>query len=110
MLVLRKVKEHYTVTQHKPAVRWVRKTVGSCCTGYTRTSIPEHYMKKVLVHKTRNRYVPSTKLKTVYDYKVVDVPASKVVEYESFKTVTVKVIKAVQLSRLRAIRNTTCNA
>lgn len=94
---VRKVKKHYYSVERRPAVRWVKHTVGDPINGYVRTSVPEEYLKKVRVHKTKTGYVPTTKIKTVSDYKVVSVPSKKIIEYQSSRDHYVPSTKVVEM-------------
>lgn len=94
---VRKVKKHYYSVERRPAVRWVKHTVGDPINGYVRTSVPEEYLKKVRVHKTKTGYVPTTKVKAVSDYKVVSVPSKKIVEYQSSRDHYVPSTKVVEV-------------
>lgn len=71
------VDETYTEVMEQPAVRnkeiWVKKVV------------PEKYMQKVPIAKTRQVQVPTTVLTEVDDYQIVEVDGSKAVEMDGYR-------------------------
>lgn len=81
--------EEYTEIVEQPAIRqrevWVKKVV------------PEKYMKKVEVKKSRKVKVPTTVLKNVEDYEVVEVTENKAVEVDGFRVDQVEDSKLVEV-------------
>jgi antitoxin component of MazEF toxin-antitoxin module len=83
------VEEQYTEIEEVPAVRnkeiWVKKVV------------PEKYMKKVPVTKSRQVKVPTTVIKEVDDYEIVNVAGSKAIEVDGYRIDEVEDSKLVEV-------------
>jgi len=83
------VDETYTEVVEQPAVRnkeiWVKKVV------------PERYMQKVPITKVRQVKVPTTVIKEVDDYEIVEVGGSKAIEVDGYRVDTVEDSKLVEV-------------
>lgn len=83
------VDETYTEVVEQPAVRnkeiWVKKIV------------PERYMQKVPVTKVRQVKVPTTAIKEVDDYEIVEVSGSKAIEVDGYRVDTVEDSKLLEV-------------
>lgn len=86
---VKNVEEQYTEIVEQPAIRekeiWVKKIV------------PERYMKKVPVTKTRTVQVPTTVIKEVDDYEIVEVNGSKAIEVDGYRVDEVEDSKLVEV-------------
>mmetsp|Transcript_12217 Transcript_12217/g.17402 ORF Transcript_12217/g.17402 Transcript_12217/m.17402 type:complete len:412 (+) Transcript_12217:57-1292(+) len=87
------VDETYTEVVEQPAVRnkeiWVKKIV------------PERYMQKVPITKTRQVKVPTTVIKEVDDYEIVEVGGSKAIEVDGYRVDTVEDSKLVEVEEFQ---------
>jgi len=85
--------EEYTEIVEQPAIRqreiWVKKLV------------PEKYIKKVEVKKSRKVKVPTTILKPVEDYEIVEVTENKAVEVDGFRVDQVEDSKLVEVEEFQ---------
>lgn len=83
------VDETYTEVVEQPAVRnkeiWVKKIV------------PERYMQKVPITKVRQVKVPTTVIKEVDDYEIVEVSGSKAIEVDGYRVDTVEDSKLLEV-------------
>jgi len=83
------VDETYTEVVEQPAVRnkeiWVKKVV------------PERYMQKVPITKVRSVKVPTTVIKEVDDYEIVEVSGSKAIEVDGYRVDTVEDSKLLEV-------------
>lgn len=83
------VEEAYTDIEEKPATRmkevWIKKLV------------PEQYMKKVEVRKTRQVKVPTTVTREVEGWADITVPATKVVNVPGYRIDEVKDTKLMEI-------------
>jgi len=83
------VDESYTEVVEQPAVRnkeiWVKKIV------------PERYMQKVPITKVRQVKVPTTIIKEVDDYEIVEVSGSKAIEVDGYRVDTVEDSKLLEV-------------
>lgn len=90
------VNEEYTEIMDQPAVRnkeiWVKKVV------------PEHYMAKVPVKRTRKVTRPTTVIKEVDDYQVVEVDGSKAVEVDGYRIDEVQDTKLMEVNEVQNYR------
>lgn len=87
------VEEQYTEIVEQPAIRekeiWVKKIV------------PERYMKKVPVTRTRTVQVPTTVIKEVDDYEIVEVGGSKAIEVDGYRVDEVEDSKLVEVEEFQ---------
>lgn len=87
------VDETYTEVIEQPAVRnkeiWVKKVV------------PERFMQKVPVTKVRQVKVPTTVIKEVDDYEIVEVGGSKAIEVDGYRVDTVEDSKLVEVEEFQ---------
>lgn len=87
------VEERYTEIEEVPAVRnkeiWVKKIV------------PEKYMKKVPVTKSRQVKVPTTVIKEVDDYEIVNVAGSKAIEVDGYRVDEVEDSRLVEVEEFQ---------
>lgn len=90
---VKNVEEQYTEIVEQPAIRekeiWVKKIV------------PERYMKKVPMTKTRTVQVPTTVIKEVDDYEIVEVNGSKAIEVDGYRVDEVEDSKLVEVEEFQ---------
>jgi len=87
------VDETYTEIVEQPAVRnkeiWVKKVV------------PERFMQKVPITKVRQVKVPTTVIKEVDDYEIVEVSGSKAIEVDGYRVDTVEDSKLLEVEEFQ---------
>lgn len=90
------VDETYTDIVEQPAIRerevWVKKIV------------PEKYMQKVPVKRTRQVQVPTTVIKEVDDWEVVEVSGSKAIEVDGYRVDQVEDSKVVEVEEYQTYK------
>jgi len=90
---MKNVEEQYTEIVEQPAIRekeiWVKKIV------------PERYMKKVSVSKSRTVQVPTTVIKEVDDYEIEEVNGSKAIEVDGYRVDEVEDSKLVEVEEFQ---------
>lgn len=90
------VDETYTEIVEQPAIRnkevWIKKIV------------PEKYIERVPVQRTRSVQVPTTVIQEIDDYEVVEVGGSKTVEVDGFRVDEVEDTKVVEVEEMQRYR------
>lgn len=90
------VDEEYTEIMDQPAVRnkeiWVKKVV------------PEHYMKKIPVTKMRQVTKPTTVIKEVDDFQVVELDGTKAIEVDGYRIDEVQDMRVQEIEEIQNYR------